>query len=172
MAMGWTPKGQFKGDPEKWVDAETFVKRGEEFLPFLKANNKRLEQAHDRANAKIAALEKTLTAFAEHNTKTEQRAYERASRDIQARLDAAATLGDVQGVRDATDELVSLTREAAAPKPATPTPQNGPDAEPEALTDWKAENPWFGKDAAMRGAAIEIVNELIADGVTDLGKHA
>ena len=26
--MGWTDKDGFKGDPEKWVDAATFVDRG------------------------------------------------------------------------------------------------------------------------------------------------
>lgn len=168
MAMGWTPKGQFKGDPAKWVDAETFVKRGEEFLPFLKANNRRLEDALKRSETKLGKLEKTLETFADHHSKTEARMFERAVKEVQSRLDAAAESGDVQAVRDATDELVALNNDAATPAPKV-TPE--PEGEPEQLTDWKAENPWFGRDAAMRGAAIEIVNELIAEGVNDLGKQ-
>ena len=31
--MGWRPKEEFRGEAEKWVDAETFVSRGEHFLP-------------------------------------------------------------------------------------------------------------------------------------------
>jgi len=43
-AMGWSPKDEFRGDPDRWVDAETYVRRGEEFIPFLRANNKKLEE--------------------------------------------------------------------------------------------------------------------------------
>lgn len=157
LAMGWTPKAQFRGDADKWVDAATFVKRGEEFLPFLKANNKRLEQALDRSEKKIGSLEKTLERFAEHNSKTEQRAYERAYRDIQARLDEAAALGDVQGVRAATEELVGLTKEVAAPNVEKAAPQ--PDA---SFDEWIEENPWWTKDKVMTAAAIAIANDIEA----------
>lgn len=153
MAMGWTPKAQFKGDPERWVDAETFIKRGEEFLPFLKANNKRLEQALERANRDIKML-------SEHHSKTAQREYQRAMNDIQARLDDAAANGDVQGVRDATDELVELSKEVAPAKPAKD------DETDQIFEDWKAENPWYGKDTAMTAAANAIGNELFNAGIT------
>jgi hypothetical protein len=159
--MGWQPPSQFKGDPAKALSAEDFVKRGEEFLPFLKANNKRLEQATERASAKIATLEKTIQRLAEHNTKTEQRAYERAVRDIQERLDNATTLGDVAGVRAATEELVDLTKEAAS-KPAAPV-ETEDHADPPDFVDWKADNPWFNKDKPLTAAAVAIANEIEAE---------
>lgn len=155
LAMGWTPKGQFRGDPEKWVDADTFIKRGEEFLPFLKANNKRLEQALERSNTKLASVEKTLERFAEHHTKTEARAYERALREIEGRIDAAAAAGDVAGVREGTAELVGLTKDA--------TPADA-SAEPPELVEWKAANPWFGKDKALTAATAAIGDEAVAEG--------
>jgi hypothetical protein len=156
LAMGWTPKERFKGDPEKFVDAETFIRRGEEIAPLLKAHNKRLEQTVQRAEKKIAALEKTLEKFAEHNSKTDQRAFERAAKEIQAKLDAAAEASDVQGVREATAELVEITREAAKPvAPAAPEY-----VEPQDMTDWKSENPWFNKDKPLTAAAIEIAYEI------------
>ena len=42
--MGWVPVDKFRGDPAHWVDAETFVKKGEEVMPILRANNRRLEE--------------------------------------------------------------------------------------------------------------------------------
>jgi hypothetical protein len=169
LAMGWTPKGQFKGDPDKWVDAETFVKRGEEFLPFLKANNKRLETALDRANAKIASLDTAVTRSIEHISKAEQRGYERASREIQARLDEAAANGDVQGVRDATQELVDLTKEVGAGQAVKPAEAEARPTDP-LYEAWTEANPWFGKDKAMTAAAIAIANEIEADTGMKSGK--
>ncbi|MDE2106523.1 MAG: hypothetical protein KGL39_55425, partial [Patescibacteria group bacterium] len=52
-AMGWVPQEKFRGDPEKWVDAETFVQRGEQVMPILKHNNEKLQ-------AEIASLKGEL----------------------------------------------------------------------------------------------------------------
>lgn len=164
LSMGWTPKGQFKGDPEKWVDAETFVKRGEEFLPFLKANNKRLEQALERANAKVTGLEKAVQQSIEHMSRADKRAYEQAMRDIQGRLDTAAEAGDVEGVRAAATELTDLAKDAKAEA----KPEDG---EPAEVAAWRADNPWFDKDPAMRGAAKAICEEISAGGVKDYAKQ-
>lgn len=160
MAMGWTPRSQFKGDPEKWVDAETFVKRGEEFLPFLKANNRRLEQALERQQKETAKVQQTLAKFAEHHSKTEQRAYERALNEIQARIDEAAANGDVAGVREATGELLELGKEASSPA-ATAEAE-----EPPEFTEWKAANPWFGTDKALTAASAAIGDECVREGFT------
>src|SRR5687768_16654653 len=50
--MGWRPRAEYGGDPTRWVDAETFVRRGDEILPFVQANNRKLEQALGKANAR------------------------------------------------------------------------------------------------------------------------
>lgn len=163
LTMGWTPKEQFKGDPEKWVDAETFVKRGEEFLPFLKANNKRLERELEKAGAQIAKLDKAVKSSVEYMSKAEQRGYERAKREAEAELDRAAQAGDVEGVKAATKELVDLERDQGKPKN-----DNGwtPDFA-EAVDDFKAANPWYGTDRAMTAFAHEIERELVGQNVPD-----
>ncbi|MCR5876940.1 hypothetical protein [Phenylobacterium sp. J367] len=153
LAMGWTPQGQFKGDPAKWVDAETFVKRGEEFLPFLKANNARLEKALDRTRADLAKL-------AEHHSKTAEREYQRALRDIEARIAEATAAGDAQGVMDAADELADLRADAkAGAKPA----EQGPNEEFKA---WQAENEWYGTDRALSAAFDALCKDVLEEGYT------
>ena len=34
--MGWTDKESYTGPAERWVDAKTFIERGETILPILK----------------------------------------------------------------------------------------------------------------------------------------
>ena len=58
-AMGWIPPTRFRGDPERFIDADAYIKRGEEILPIVKEQNKRLQ-------AELAALrgESSKTAAA------------------------------------------------------------------------------------------------------------
>jgi hypothetical protein len=161
LRMGWVPKDQFKGAPEKWTDAETFIKRGEEFLPFLKANNRKLEKALENATADLAEMKKTLKEFGDFHSKTAQREYERAMDEIGARQTAAAEAGDLEGVRAATKEAVELTAEVKAKsEPKVDEPKGGPPAE------WLEENPWFETDRVMKAAAVEIAQEMAESGAS------
>jgi hypothetical protein len=166
LTMGWTPKEQFKGDPEKWVDAETFVKRGEEFLPFLKANNRRLEQEREKDKKQIERLEKAVKSSIEHMSKADARAYERAKRELEGQLDQAAQAGDAAGVRAVTKELVDLEKDAAKAKPDLDANGWTPDFA-EAVSDWKAANPWYGTDRAMTAFAHDLERELVERNVPD-----
>lgn len=159
LAMGWKPKDGFKGPDDKFVDAAEYVRRGKEIMPFLK---KELALS----TGKIAKLEKTLERFAEHHSKTEQRMYAKALQEVQDRIDQAAHAGDVQGVRDATDELVGLTKEASGTAP------KANDDTDEIFEEWKAENAWYGKDTAMTAAANAIGNELFESGMTGKAQAA
>lgn len=153
LTMGWTPKDQFKGDPEKWVDAETFVKRGEEFLPFLKANNRRLEQALDRAQKETAALKSSIDEVKQFYSKSEQRAYERARKDLEAELEQAAQAGDVEGVKSVTKDIAELERDIAKPKPEKAATSPDFDA-------FVKDNPWWEKDKALTAAAVAISEDV------------
>lgn len=53
LEMGWAPKDQWRGNPDSWIDAQTFVQRGEQMLPILQANSRK-----DRAE--LAALRRQL----------------------------------------------------------------------------------------------------------------
>lgn len=157
--MGWRPQAEFKGDKDRWIDAETFVKRGEEILPILKANNASMERALADERKERAKLEKTLKDFADHHGKTEARAYDKALKEIQSQIAAAASVGDVQGVLDATEELTELRAEAKA-KPAAEAPGS-----PE-FDAWREDNDWYGKDKALSGAFDALCAEVIAEGYT------
>lgn len=75
LRMGWKPKEEFNGDTSKWVDAETFIKRGEEFLPFVQANNKALEAKNRELDKELKKLKRSMEEFSEYHSKTEAISY-------------------------------------------------------------------------------------------------
>lgn len=148
LSMGWTPKDKFKGDESKFVDAAEFVRRGKEFVPFLRANNAKLEE-------KVNRLSKTLEKFSEFHSKTEQRAYAAALKDLEARQAEAVEANDGAAVKEITKEIIDLNAEVTkAAKPKDDEPDTG------AVDAWRQANPWYDKDAGLRAAVYGICEEI------------
>lgn len=160
--MGWRPKEEFKGDETRWVDAETFVKRGEEILPILKANARRIEAENAAVKAEMAELKASVAEFRKHHSQTERRAYERAIRDLEERQAEAVEANDLKSVRAITKEIADLSRDVQTDDGGSPykTPDHA-----KTLNQWKGENPWFESDRVMTAAASAIADELEAAGV-------
>ena len=75
--LGWVPQEEFKGDPNRWVDADTFVERGHTVMPILRKNNERLEtlvkqQAEELNKMKDAELKKLAEKARETKTEFEE----------------------------------------------------------------------------------------------------
>ncbi len=149
--MGWRGKDEFKGDEKDFIDASEFVRRSEEIAPIMRATNAKLEK-------KVQQLERTLEKFAEHHSKTEQRAYARAMAELEARQAEAVEANDVAAVRQITKEITDLEKDAARGAKAS-EPQDDEDA----FEEWKAANPWFEKDEALQAAAIGIGEKIKND---------
>lgn len=154
-AMGWTPKDEFKGDPLKWRDASEFVERGEREVPLLRAQNKRLE-------AKITELGQTVREFADHLSKTEQRAYDRAIADLKQQRKEALASGDGDAFEAADEKIKEIERDVAekASKRATPKADDGADP---VYTEWEARNTWL-KDSELSDYAEFAAQKLRAGG--------
>lgn len=179
--MGWIPPSRFRGDPERFVDADLYIERGETVLPIVKEQNKRLhselEQVKGEAAKTAAALKAAQDAIAQieerHSVDT-QKAVEAARREVKSQLAAANEAGDHEGVAELTDQLVKLNTAsppAAEKKPASPAPapalQFKPDPE---LIAWNEENPWFGPNKRRTGLALGIAQELREAGDTTQGR--
>lgn len=178
--LGWIPPTRFKGDPERFVDAEDYIERGETVLPIVKEQNKRLQAKIDTLEAEgtktAAALKAAETAIAQieerHSVDT-QKAVEAARKQVKLQLAQASEAGDHEGVAELTDQLTRLNtaEEKAAPlekkeeKAApvfTPTPE---------LKEWNADNPWFGPDRRRTALALGIAQELREAGEKSLGRE-
>lgn len=176
-ALGWIPPSRFKGDPERFVDAEAYVERGETILPIVKEHNKRLErQVADLAAANAAqaatlkAATTSLAQIEERNTVAMQKAIEQTRREVKAQLAAASEAGDHAGVAELTDQLTTLN---AAPEPAKPAIPPAPVAAPvdPEVAAWNAENTWFGTDKRKTALALGIAQELREGGESSTGRR-
>lgn len=139
---GWTEKDAFKGDAAKWVDAETFVKRADEVMPFLKKQNTALKREMDE-------LKRTFKQASAHFGKAEERAYTRALADLEAKHTEAVETGDVAAARAAMNEIGEVKADIAA-KPKPDEPGFDPLAARKELNTWVEENDWYVLDDAKR----------------------
>lgn len=177
--MGWIPPTRFRGDPERFVDADLYIERGETVLPIVKEQNKRLhtelEQVKGEAAKTAAALkaaQDAINSIEERHSVEKQQAVEEARRQVKAQLTAASEAGDHEGVAELTDQLVKLNVQPAVEKakPAAeekPVQQFKPDPD---LVEWNNENPWFGTNKRKTGLALGIAQELREAGETLQGR--
>ena len=152
--MGWRPKEEFKGEPDKWRSADEFVKRGEEILPIVNAENKRLkaeiEKVRRESSETIARTERvSRLALSMQREQLVQR--------YEVLKERAVEQGDTKGYRAAeaakTDALTKFdakAEEARPPEPKKAVEQPGEAMSPrdqEIMNEWMAENTWY---SAMR----------------------
>ncbi|MGZ5799286.1 MAG: hypothetical protein ACXWJZ_01475 [Burkholderiaceae bacterium] len=136
--MGWTDKADFKGDPAKWRPAKEYLERGETMLPILRKTVEKQER-------KIDELQKSIKEFGEYHTKTEQRAYERAIKELKGKQFDAVQTGNTEAFVAIDKEIAELQKEAST-KPAIGDTKNGehPDYQP-----WLEKNKWAEDDPLL-----------------------
>lgn len=169
--MGHVPLDQFRGNPDNWVDAETFVRRAEESLPFLKGTLKTMEQKmaeQDRVLRQqtelVTSLKADMTDFVAFSRGAEQRAYEKAVSELKAEQERAKTEGDMPAFVAATEKLDAVIAEHPAvtgkdnkpsaitdakPKTADEEWKAWMAAEPTVFDEWVQEHKWFNEDPEM-----------------------
>lgn len=172
--MGWRPKEEFKGDPDKWIDATEFVRRGENFVPLLRKENATLKSRLEQQGSKISELESALSeardamsAFKEFQTAETRRQVEAARRELVAQIKQAREAGDVDAEVSAQVELTKVNAQLAE-KPKEDKPAAKQEDKPAPKTDphyeaWLADNPWFADSPRKRALALGIAEELRAD---------
>ena len=178
--MGWMPKEDFKGDPERWVDAEEFVERGKHVMPILLKNNERLQKELLTRDGRIATLSQQLDGataaiakLEKHYTEANKRAVENAKLQLREQLKKAREDNDVDAefeIRDKLDQLNAASDKAEEQSAATPTkaPADAPKLSPEFVA-WQARNEWFGVDVKKTKAITRIGEDLRDEGNTLTG---
>lgn len=121
-AHGWVPKEEFRGDPNRWTDAETFIKRADEVMPLLKKQNETLKR-------ELSDIKRSARRMEDHFTKAE----ERIRAELVTKMEKAVEIGDVAGFRKLQGEADALG-------------SKGPDKQQEAIrafADFRDENEWY-----------------------------
>lgn len=164
LKMGWKPKEQFKGAEDRWVDAEVYVRRGEEFLPLVQASNRELKgqlesmqnqlletQRINKANE--MALKELTEAQREAVVVTNTRSVEELTEAIVAAREADDTRLELQ-LRDQRD-AAQVALVASKAKPAAAVVEPPADAtKTTAFKQFETDNPWFREDPVMAQAAV------------------
>lgn len=163
--MGWVPKEKFRGDPEKWIEAEVFVERADNVMPIMKENLNRMEQKFDdytkSSKTEIGKLTEQLQRMAELSQTAADRAYKRAVNDLKHQQKDAIREGDVERFDAIEKQIDNLQDGFPENKPSTKTTN---DEEHPDFAPWKKTNFWYGQDkelsAFANGIAQVIINEM------------
>jgi len=165
--MGWLPQEEFRGAPENWVPAEQFVKMAEESLPHAKGTIKTMQKTMMEQDRVIRDLKDDLKDLAAFTKGAEQRAYDKALKDLKEEQKKAVEAGDIPAFEKATADLDDLIAQhpAVTGKEKKETPpaddldaqyKKWLDAEPGVFEAWKTENPWFTEDPEMWAFANQV----------------
>ena len=159
--MGWVKEDEWNGPPENYRDAQAFIDVGEKELPVLRERNRNLDHRLQAAESSARDVKATLEEFKGHHAKVEERAYERAYRDIEGKQRAAAEEGDVSAYDALQVEKEKLEKDAPAATPAVaPVDVQKPEDEPDFIA-WKADNSWYETDMDLTVFA-ESVAKIVA----------
>ncbi len=181
LTLGWRPREQFQGNPDKFVEAEDFVERGKHIMPILRKNNEKLVGTVESLQSEVGTLKQSIASlnestqelikFHEESTKAQVSKARtellaeikgaRAEEDVDAEIAAVGKLSEF----DAAQKAVASTTSAATV--ATPASTAAPVA-PE-VTAWMKENSWYGVDQVRTGMAIGVATKMRAEGDTRVG---
>lgn len=137
--LGWSPKDQFRGDPEKWKPADQFILDGGDIQRTL--------------SKKLSSVEKQVERFGHVAEDLAQDRVRQRDEYWRAKHAEAVDLGDHELANAAVDEIR---------KAAVPVVQNsGP---PPEVSNWVSRNEWFNTDPLAASRAREITDRLAKDG--------
>jgi predicted RNase H-like nuclease (RuvC/YqgF family) len=71
--MGWRPKEEFPGDPDKFTPADKWVERGENMIPIMKSQMGKYENKISSLEAQIESQKKTTERLLKMSETVQQR---------------------------------------------------------------------------------------------------
>lgn len=145
--LGWKPPAEWKGEPPArgFMSAEDYVAKFRD----TPAENAKLRERLDAIERETQQRLERMDRFYQERAKREMEALRQQQR-------RAVETGDVEEW-----ERLEKQREAASQPQREPEQPRGPDP---AVQEWKARNGWFESDPALRGAAMALADEAIAQG--------
>lgn len=153
VTMGWVPKEEWKGDPEKWRPADEYVSRGENILPIVK----------DQLKKAKADLEMALKINQNEINQIKADAYAKAKAEHEEKLRNldAAELEAFQAGDAETYQKVKAAKANTRP-PAPPVPVQGPVSNP-VFDSWRDKNDWYQSDPELTKYADFLGGEIVKE---------
>lgn len=172
---GWTPKDKFRGDPERWVDAKTFVERAATVLPLIRKRNAELTSELQELRTKDATRDGELKAIraalkAVEETQQEDLAdrVDAAKEDLESQIADASEAGDHKRVAKLTVQLTDLVVAEKVKTKTAPIEELEPNDPPPVSAEhkaWLAENQtWLATDTSKASMAVAFGQAVQRDG--------
>ena len=145
--MGWIPKEEFKGDPEKWRPADEYVKRADEIVPIMRSQMGKYEEQIGQYKSEIMGLKssldsqkKTTEKLVKMSKTISERAYDQAKKDLTKQQAQAVSDGDVEKWQALEDQKEKLE------KPEPVEIEKEPVVDNPVFDQWHQQNDWYLKD--------------------------
>ncbi len=159
--MGWMPKGAWRGEPDRWVDAATYVERGERMLPLLQERNRALDKTVSELKGESRENKQMLSDLLVRTRKAEKLGYDRALRELSQKRAEAVAQGDAETFNRVEAEIREMGPAPEVP-PAAPLQPQQPQQDP-VVTAWVRRNAWFNRDPEANGAAVQALTLIERD---------
>jgi hypothetical protein len=145
--IGWTPKDKYKGNPEQWKDAESFIREGRNVQIGQKRQLEELRSTLDN-------IQRTTGTIVEQEVN-------RRVEELSGRYQKAVEDGDAPGAFKLSREIDSVLASVPTNRPAAPS------SESQAFADrnkWFKVSPTAPGDALATATAIDVCNRLAGQG--------
>jgi len=184
---GWIPATRYKGDPEKFIDADAFIEKTETILPFVKkqlssarAEADELRKANAELKATVDEVRASVEEIEERYTVETQKRVEAARKDLKSAIREAAEAEDLKLVVKLTEELDTLddavkeakTEKKEEKKPAD-TKGDLSEEQKAALretNEWIGEHSWYQTDRKRRALFNSYAQDMKMEGDKRVGK--
>ena len=175
--MGWKPLAEYRGPPGRWQPAADFIARGENILPIVRDQNRRLTERMGKLEGEVTGLRSTaqeqlqiIKDLREMGQRANKAGYDRAMAEINSQKAQARAAGDVEAFAQLVEraEALTVSREtvtapaAAEPAEKTPAPPAPPSLTPtiQAFID---DNPWFKTNKLLSDTMVAFHQEVLAE---------
>lgn len=152
LSQGWVPKDEYKGDPEKWVEAAEFLRRGELFAKI------------EHQNRELKDVKRALHEIGKMHAQVKEIEYKRALDTLRAQKKVALEEGDADAVI-AAEEAIDAVKEHQRAVINEPQVQESGELHPEFM-EWKSKNSWYENDPDLNAWANGLAPSLQAQGLT------
>ena len=144
--MGWKPQEEYKGDPNRWTDAESFVKVGEERIPVMKENYRKLEDKYTNLEQQV----KQQREYQEHMGKVQ---YERAMKELKAEQKEAVEDADTEKFEQ-LEQRKEQIKVDYSPKQSTQKPNE--------VAAWETRNTWY-QNPILADKAVKLEKRILEE---------
>jgi hypothetical protein len=174
--MGWKPLAEYRGPPGRWQPAKDFIDRGENILPIVRDQNRRLTERVGKLEGEISGLRVTaneqleiIKDLRDIGKRQNQAGYDRAMKDLKEKQRQAVEVGDTKAYDQLVEQAEALQEarpaaavaESARTEPAPRAPA-APSLTP-TVQAFIGENSWFKTDKLLSDTMVSFHQEVLRE---------